>query len=114
MTIQLKADDVYGPDGDGVHIGTAFIVADIEDGVLTLEPSRVERVTDKAGVAVLQDYSGPLDEVVAFGATVHLEAMSRQDVCLIIEAGGNRLNINIGAKMAHVESTLIEWTHDDG
>lgn len=60
--------------------------------------SRIERVTNADGEAVTGDYDGPLDEVVAFGATVHLEAMSASDHCLIIEAGGERLCINIGAR----------------
>ena len=41
---------------------------------------------------------GTLDEVVAFGAYVHLEQMSAGDWWLGIESGGHLIHVNLGTK----------------
>jgi hypothetical protein len=51
-----------------------------------------------SNVEVRNDDKGELDEIVAFGAYVHLERMDRNWFCLIVEQGNRRLLVNVGAR----------------
>lgn len=104
--LHLEGGTIYGADTYAAYKLLESFVAEIER--LRLTESRFERITTDTGKMVTDEYFGPLDEVVAVGAWVHLEAMNDSAHCLIIEAGGERLCLNIGAKKAKVEST-ISW-----
>lgn len=71
---------------------------------MSADPTVLHRLDDEGG----------LDEVVASGAYVHLERMSDREWCLIVEAGGKRSHVFLGATRAHVRATVIEAPDDAG
>lgn len=57
-------------------------------------------------VEARRDERGELDEIVAFGAYVHLERMADNWFCLIVESPKERVILNVGARRAPV------WAHE--
>jgi hypothetical protein len=71
------------------------------------------------GIILRNDDDGALDEVVAEGAYVHLERLDDHKFCLIVEQGGQRVLVDIGAafggaaRRSEVTASVIENETDE-